>query len=169
MGTAFAERQIETFDHVIREIEASGIKILKKHMANSAGVLDIPSSYYDLVRPGIMIYGLYLSKEVPRSIHLVPAMTLKSKVAYTKRVPAKTPVSYGKTYYTVRDTLVATLPVGYADGYNRHLSNRACASIHGRRVSLIGRVCMDMCMFDVTDMEDVNPGDEPSYSANPLP
>lgn len=158
--TTYAEKQMAIFEHLSREIDASGIKICQKHMANSAGVLALPSSYYDLVRPGIMIYGLYPSREVPRSIPLIPAMTLQSKIAYMKRVPAGTPVSYGRTHYTHRNTVIATLPVGYADGYNRRLSNRAYASIHGKLAPLIGRVCMDMCMFDVTNIKDVHPGDD---------
>jgi len=166
--TAFAQRQIMTFDQVVREIEASGIRIPQKHLANSAAVLGLPASYYDLVRPGIMIYGLYPSNEAPRSIHLIPAMTLKTKIAYIKSVPSKTPISYGRTHYTIRDTVVATLPVGYADGYNRLLSNQGYATIHGKPVSLIGRVCMDMCMLDVTDMEDVKIGDDVTlFGENP--
>jgi len=158
--TTFAQKQIGIFDHVVREIEASGVRIPQKHLANSAGILALPESYYDLVRPGIMIYGLYPSREVRRSIHLIPAMTLKTRIAYIKTVPSKTPISYGRTHYTTGDTVVATLPVGYGDGYNRGLSNQGFATIHGRRTPLIGRVCMDMCMLDITDMEDVNPGDE---------
>ena len=158
--TAFAQKQMEIFDHAVREIEASGLRIPQKHLANSAGILALPESYYDLVRPGIMIYGLYPSREVPRSIHLIPAMTLKTKIAYIKSVPSKTPISYGRTLYTTRDTVVATLPVGYADGYNRLLSNQGYATIHGRKAPLIGRVCMDMCMLDITDMEDVKIGDD---------
>lgn len=158
--TSYAKRQIKVFNEVVHEIEAAGIKIPQKHLANSAGILALPESYYDLVRPGIMIYGLYPSDEIPRSIHLIPAMSLKTRIAYMKTVPSGTPISYGSTHYTTGDTVVATLPVGYGDGYNRLLSNQGYATIHGRPAPLIGRVCMDMCMFDVTGMEDVNPGDE---------
>ncbi|MCJ7810578.1 MAG: alanine racemase [Desulfobulbaceae bacterium] len=156
----FSQGQIRIFDDLVREIEASEIHIPQKHLANSAGVLALPASYYDLVRPGIMIYGLYPSSEVARSVALIPAMTLKTKISYIKQVPAGTPVSYGRTHYTRSDTMVATLPVGYADGYNRRLSNKGCALIHGTRVPLIGRVCMDMCMFDVTGLKEVKQGDE---------
>lgn len=156
----FTNRQIRIFDQAVREMEASGISVPQKHLANSAGVLAHPASYYDLVRPGIMIYGLYPSQEIARSIPLIPAMTLKSRVIQVKKVPPETPVSYGRTCYTSRPTIVATLPVGYADGYNRRLSNRSFATIRGERAPLIGRVCMDMCMFDVTDVRDVKPGDE---------
>jgi alanine racemase len=154
------KKQIAIFENVVREIEASGIKIPKKHIANSAGILDLPESYYDIVRPGIMIYGLYPSMHVSRSIKLKPAMTLKTKVIYLKSVSEGTPISYGRTFYTKKDTLVATLPVGYADGYSRLLSNQAYVLIKGQRATLIGRVCMDMCMIDVTGIKGVKPGDE---------
>ena len=156
----FTNRQIRIFDQAVREVEASGIRIPQKHLANSAGVLAHPASYYDLVRPGIMIYGLYPSPETTRSIPLIPAMTLKSRVTQVKRVSRETPISYGRTFYTSKPAIVATLPVGYADGYNRRLSNRGFATIRGERAPLIGRVCMDMCMLDVTAIKDVRPGDE---------
>ena len=157
---AFTQKQIGVFDQVVREMEASGINIPQKHLANSAGILAHPASYYDLVRPGIMIYGLYPSKEVVRSVPLTPAMTLKSRITHIKRVPSETPVSYGRTYHTKGDTVAATLPVGYADGYSRRLSNEGYAFIRGERAPLIGRVCMDMCMFDVTHLKEIKPGDE---------
>ena len=156
----FTNRQIRIFDQAVREIAASGIRIPQKHLANSAGVMAHPASYYDLVRPGIMIYGLYPSPEITRSIPLIPAMTLKSRVTQVKAVSRKKPISYGRTYYTSKPALVATLPVGYADGYNRRLSNRSFATIRGERAPLIGRICMDMCMFDVTAIKDIKPGDE---------
>ena len=156
----FARKQMEIFNGVIREIEASGIKIPKKHLANSAAILDLPESYYDLVRPGIMIYGLYPSSEVSRRIPIKPAMTLKTKVAFIKSVPRGSPVSYGRTFYTGKNTLVATLPVGYGDGYSRLLSNQGTVVIRGQRVPLIGRVCMDMCLVDVSEVEGVQAGDD---------
>jgi alanine racemase len=158
--TAFTKKQINIFDGVIREIEAMGIHIPQKHFANSAGVLAHSNSFYDLVRPGITIYGLYPSGDTPRTLSLRPAMTLKSRIAHIKKVPAGTPVSYGRTFRTERDTTVATLPLGYADGYSRGLSNQGYATIKGVRAPLIGRVCMDMCMFDVTDINNVCQGDE---------
>ena len=156
----FTKKQIETFDCLVRQIEDSGFKIPKRHIANSAAILDFPESYFDLVRPGIMIYGLYPSMHVSRSIRLKPAMTLKTNVTFVKSVPPGTPISYGGTYRTKRETVVATLPVGYADGYNRLLSNQGSVLIRGRRVPLIGRVCMDMCMVDVSGIETIRSGDE---------
>ena len=156
----FTKRQIEVFNDLVKKIEGGGFKIAKRHMANSAAVLDLPESYFDLVRPGIMIYGLYPSREVSRSIKLKPAMSLKTHVIYVKPVPVDSPISYGRTYRTKRRALVATLPVGYADGYSRLLSNQGSVFIKGRRAPLIGRVCMDMCMIDVSEIGDVRIGDE---------
>ncbi len=156
----FSKRQIEIFDQVVRELALSGITIPQKHMANSAAVLDLPQSYYDLARPGIMIYGLYPSDQVSRSIELEPAMTLKTRISFLKTVPPGTPISYGRTFVTQRETSVATLPIGYGDGYSRLLSGRGEALVNGHRVPLIGRVCMDMCMIDVSQAGNVKPGDE---------
>ena len=115
-----------------------------------------------------MIYGLYPSREVSRSVPLIPAMTLKSRIVYINQLPADTPVSYGRTYYTKKNRVVATLPVGYADGYNRLLSNQGYATIHDKPAPVIGRVCMDMCMLDISDMEDVKVGDDVTlFGENP--
>lgn len=164
-----ARNQVEVFDRVVREVEASGVRIPKKHMANSAAILDLPESYFDLVRPGIMIYGLYPSTEVSHSIELKPAMTFMTKVIFVKRVPSGSPISYGRTFITEKETLVATLPVGYADGYSRLLSGRGEVLIKGYRAPLIGRVCMDMCMIDVSGVENVQSGDEVILFGEGLP
>lgn len=157
---AFARKQIDIFDRVVREMHLAGIDIPQKHMANSAGILDLPESYYDLVRPGIIIYGLYPSDKVSRSVELKPAMTLKTKISFLKTVPPGTAISYGRTFVTDNETTVATLPVGYGDGYSRLLSNRGEVLINGQRAPLIGRVCMDMCMTDVSLVADLKPGDD---------
>lgn len=156
----FARRQLEIFNRLIREIDDAGIHIPKKHIANSAAILDLPESYLDLVRPGIMLYGLYPSPHVSRSLKLRPAMTLRTKISYVKSVPAGTPVSYGCTFFTQKKTRVATLPVGYADGYSRLLSNQGTVLIKGQRAPLIGRVCMDMCLVDASRIRNVRAGDE---------
>jgi alanine racemase len=165
----FAKKQVEIFDGVVREIEASGIRILKRHMANSAAILDLPESYYDLVRPGIMIYGLYPSPEVSHSIELKPAMTFMTRVTFVKKVPSGTSISYGRTFITDKEIPVATLPVGYADGYSRALSGRGEVLIKGLRAPLIGRICMDMCMIDVSEVENVQPGDDVILLGEGLP
>lgn len=156
----FSKQQLQLFDQVVHDIQLAGIEVPKKHMANSGAVLDLPESYYDMVRPGIMIYGLYPSREVSRSIKLIPAMTLKTRVSAVKLVPPGTPIGYGQTFITKKKTMVATLPIGYADGYNRLLSNRGVVMIKGCRAPLIGRVCMDMCTADISDLPDVKRGDE---------
>ena len=156
----FSMGQLQLFNQVISNLQLAGIEVPQKHMANSGAVLDLPQSYYDMVRPGIMLYGIYPSREVSRSIKLRPAMTFKTKVAQVKVVPAGTPISYGRTFITNKKTTVATLPVGYGDGYNRLLSNRGEVLIKGHRAPVIGNVCMDMCMVDASGVEDVRPGDE---------
>jgi len=165
----FSRRQLQLFDQVIRALHLAGIEITKKHMANSAAILDLPQSYYDMVRPGIMIYGLYPSREVSHSIELKPAMTFKTKISEVKVVPSGTPISYGRTFITKKKTRVATLPVGYADGYSRMLSNKGEALIKGRRVPVIGTICMDMCMIDVSNVENAQPGDEVTLFGEGLP
>lgn len=156
----FSMGQLQLFNQVISNLQLAGIEVPQKHMANSGAVLDLPQSYYDMVRPGIMLYGIYPSSEVSRSIKLRPAMTFKTKVAQVKVVPPGTPISYGRTFITNKKTTVATLPVGYEDGYNRLLSNRGEVLIKGHRAPVIGNVCMDMCMIDASGVEDVRPGDE---------
>ena len=165
----FSNRQLQLFNQVINSLQLAGIEVPKKHMANSAAVLDFPQSYYDMVRPGIAICGLYPSREVKRSIKLKPAMTFKTKISQVKVVPPGTPISYGRTFVTKEKTMVATLPVGYGDGYNRLLSNRGEVLIKGHRAPVIGTICMDMCMVDVSSVEDVRPGDEVVLFGEDLP
>ncbi len=153
----FTKRQLQLFNQVVSDLRLAGIEVPKKHIANSAAILDLPQSYYDMVRPGIMLYGLYPSREVSHSIELKPAMTFKTNVCEVKVVPPGTPISYGRTFITKKKTTVATLPVGYGDGYNRLLSNRGKVLIKGHRSPLIGTICMDMCMVDVSSVVDVRP------------
>jgi alanine racemase len=157
---AFTNRQIEQFTGLLKELSARGINIPIRHMANSGGVLAFPASYLDMVRPGIMIYGLYPSREVRRSIPLTPAMSLVTRIRFLKRVPGGTPISYGGTFVTSAETDVATLPIGYADGYRRLLSNNYEVLVRGKRAPVIGRVCMDMTMVDVTHIKEAAVGDE---------
>ena len=156
----YTKKQIGIFQQIVRETEQAGFKIHRKHIANSACVQDLRESYFDLVRPGILIYGLSPSGDTCREISVRPAMTLKTNIAFVKTVSAGTPISYGSTYRADKKRLIATLPVGYADGYNRLLSNRGAVRIRGQYVPVVGKICMDMCMIDVTDMEDVRIGEE---------
>ncbi len=156
----FTRRQVDAFLGLLKELKGRGIDIPKAHMANSGGILAHRQSYLTTVRAGIMLYGLYPSGEVERSVPLTPAMSFVTKVRYVKRVPRGAPISYGRTYVTERETTVATLPVGYADGYPRILSNKRHVLVGGKPAPIIGRVCMDMTMVDVTDIPGVEVGDE---------
>jgi alanine racemase len=126
-----------------------------RHCANSGAVLNHPESYLDMVRPGILCYGLYPSRDHARSLEVVPAMTLKTAIVFAKRVKKGTGLSYGLTYRTPKDTWIATLPIGYADGFPRSLSNVAQVSVRGRLYPVVGRICMDQCLVDLGD--DVYP------------
>lgn len=157
----FARQQVEVFSNFIATLEAGGISIPLQHLANSGAIMEMPETQFNMVRAGIITYGLYPSHQMDQSIlELQPAMRLKSRVSFVKTIPAGHGVSYGRTFISRRETKVATVPIGYADGYNRLLSNRGWAIIRGHKVPLIGVVCMDQSMFDVSGLEDVRNGDE---------
>jgi alanine racemase len=130
------------------------------HLANSAATITLSEAYFDMVRPGIMLYGAYPSLATRSQIDLRPVLSWKTRIIQLKKVPPGTSISYGQTFVTQRESLIATLPVGYADGYKRLLSNRGQVLIKGRRAPVTGRVCMDLTMVDVTDIANVQPGDE---------
>lgn len=156
----YTEEQFRKFIEILTILEKEGIKIPIKHVGNSATLLDLPHMWLDMVRPGIAIYGLYPSKEVKKTINLIPAQQFKTKIVFIKELPLGESISYGRTYITKRRMRVASLPVGYADGYNRLLSNQGEVLVRGQRVPIIGRVCMDQCMIDVTNLTQVEVGDE---------
>ena len=157
----YTYEQYEKFLGLDSQLKKFGLQIPLKHAANSAAVIDLPDLHMEMVRPGVSIYGLYPSGEVLKSrVDLKPALSLKARVAYVKRVQSNTGISYGRTYVTNRETTVATVPVGYADGYTRLLSNKASVIIHGQRVPVIGRICMDQFMIDVDSVPGVKIGDE---------
>ncbi len=142
-------------------LEKNGIHIPLHHCSNSAGIIRVPEANMDMVRAGITIYGIYPSDEVEKDIvKLKPVMELKSHVSYVKDVQPDTEVSYGGTFVTSRPTRMATIPVGYADGYPRQLSGKGWVLIHGKKAPICGRVCMDQFMVDVTEISDVKAGDE---------
>lgn len=139
----------------------AGVRIPIRHCSNSAGIIRIPEANLNIVRAGITIYGIYPSNEVERDIiRLQPAMELKSSISYVKEVGAGNAVSYGGTYVTDSTTRIATVPMGYADGYPRQLSNKGWVLIHGKRARILGRVCMDQFMVDVTEIPEAKAGDE---------
>jgi len=146
----YAIRQLESFLNLLESLRREGLEFPLKHCANSAAIIDLPESGLNMVRAGISLYGLYPSQEVDRSrVHLRPVMSLKTRVAQVKEVPPGFSVSYGCTYITTKNTVIATLPVGYADGFSRLLSSRGEVLIKGRRAPIVGRVCMNQCMIDV--------------------
>lgn len=152
--------QIEKFHQMIDGVRQREIPVEIFHCSNSASIMELPSEHMNLVRAGIILYGLYPSNEMEeKRLPLKPVMSLYSHIVHVKEVPEGVTVGYGATYVTGRPTRIATVPVGYADGYPRSLSNRASVLLHGRRVPIIGRVCMDQFMVDVTDMPQVSVGD----------
>jgi alanine racemase len=152
--------QIERFDKFYDLLKQEGIYIPLRHMSNSAGMIEYPEAEYDMIRCGIVSYGVYPSNEVSQDVFsLQPAMDLKSHVVFIKEVEAGTGISYGSTYITKRKTRVATIPVGYADGYSRNMSNVGKVIIRKQYAPIIGRICMDYFMVDVTDIKDISEGD----------
>lgn len=153
--------QLQFFSSFIENLKKNGITLSMYHAANSAGIIDLPQSHFNMVRAGIAIYGLYPSKEVNTSkIILKPAMELKTLVSFTKKVPKGFKVSYGMTYETSQDTVIASIPVGYADGFSRLLSSKGVVLVKGEKASIAGRVCMDQTLIDVGHIPGVKPGDE---------
>lgn len=153
--------QIRKFTEFSKALEDAGVGIAIHHMCNSAAVMERDDDFRDMVRLGITIYGLLPSNEVQADrMDLKPALSLVSHVSHVKTVGPGFPVSYGSTFVTERDSVIATIPVGYGDGYPRSLSNKGSVLIHGKRAPIVGRVCMDQFMVDVTDIPDVNKGDE---------
>ena len=156
-----AEEQLALFEKMISMLEERGIRIPVKHCSNSAGIVELKEANMDMVRAGITLYGLWPSEEVRRDIiDLKPALSLITHVAYVKDLESGRAISYGGTYVTKRPSRIATIPVGYADGYARGLSNKGAVLIHGKRAPICGRVCMDQFMVDVTDIPEVKMGDE---------
>lgn len=157
---SFTNEQYGQFMEGLQYIKAKGISIPIRHIANSAAILELPHMHLDMVRPGIILYGLWPSDEVVQTIELRPAMKFKAQVGFIKDMPINKGISYGRTYFTERLSRIATLPVGYADGWSRLLASKASVFIKGQRAPIVGRVCMDQCMIDVTHIPGVLPGDE---------
>ncbi|MDD3315700.1 MAG: alanine racemase [Syntrophaceticus sp.] len=157
----FAEEQFARFQQLLKQLAARHVYIRWRHCANSAAILDLPYTHLDMVRPGITIYGIYPSTDVRHDlVRLTPVMTLKANVAFVKEVPERCSISYGRTFYTIERTNIATVPLGYGDGYSRLLSNRGEVLVRGVRAPVVGRVCMDQLMIDVGHIPGVRQGDE---------
>jgi alanine racemase len=158
---SYAERQLELFSELLEDLHKAGCEFPIRHAANSAAVIEMPQSHFDLVRPGIALYGLYPSETVNRdTVGLRPAMALKSRIIQLKSVPAGFKVSYGMTYQTPTAMHIATVGVGYADGLDRHLSSRGHMLVAGRRLPIAGRICMDLTMLAVADPAGIGATDE---------
>lgn len=153
--------QFERYNWFYDKLTKKGVNINIRHIANSAAIMELPETHFEASRPGIIIYGYYPSDEVDKSkLSLKPAMELKTNIVHIKEMEDGAFISYGRKFECKRKSLIATLPVGYADGYTRMLSNKAKVIINGKFANVVGRICMDQCMVDVTDIPNVKVGDE---------
>lgn len=156
----FTQYQIDSFEEILLDLERFGISIPLRHAANSIACVDWKKSHLNMVRPGIIIYGIYPKRNFPRLIKLKPAFSLKTKIAFLKNAPPGRSISYGRTYITQAHTKIATIPIGYADGYGRILSNKAEVLVRGQRAPVVGKVTMDQTMIDVGHVKNAKVGDE---------
>ncbi|WP_130807720.1 alanine racemase [Senegalia massiliensis] len=156
----FTKLQFERFKYITDELEKKGLSIPIKHVSNSAAIIDLPEYNLDMVRAGVMLYGLYPSMNVDRRrVNLKSAMSLKTKISYIKHVEKGEGISYGHTYVTGKPVRIGTLPIGYADGFTRILSNDIEVTLKGKKVNVVGRICMDQTMIDLSEIIDVKLGD----------
>lgn len=158
--SALTERQIRQMEAVVARFAARGLRPRWVHMANSAATVSRPEAHGTLVRPGIMLYGAYPSERYRDRIRLQPVLRWLTRISHVKKVPTGTPISYGSRWVAKRPSVIATLPLGYADGYPRSLTNVGQVLVRGQRVPIAGTVCMDQCMIDVTEIADVQVGEE---------
>jgi alanine racemase len=156
----YSHLQLERFHSVLHLYEKHSLSVpALRHVCNSGGILNLPEAYFDLVRPGVMFYGVYPGEEVDRTVEIQPALTWRSRVAYAKRTLPRRPVSYGSLWQSEVETGVVTVPCGYADGYFRRMTNHARVMIKGKRYPQVGRICMDQFMVNVGD-DDIRVGDD---------
>ena len=160
-GEEYTLHQIECVEYIINSLKENGIDTDKiiKHCSNSAAIMDYKSAHMDMVRAGIILYGLSPSSKLKGQIALKPAMEIKSVVAHIKDVEAGTTISYGRTFEAEKKMKIATVPIGYADGYIRNLANDAYMIVKGKKAKVVGRICMDQCMIDISEIEGVKVGD----------
>lgn len=158
----YSQEQFEKFSKIINDLENEGISIPIKHVANSAATINFPKMHLDMIRPGTSIYGLYPSRDMAKNptVNLYPVMSIKAKLVHIKHVPPGTAVSYGRTFITKRDSVLGVVPMGYVDGIFRLLANKGEVLVKGNRCPIVGNICMDQFIVDLTDVEDVKVGDE---------
>ncbi len=157
----FTRAQLDLFNQMLTKLQDAGIEKPIRHIANSAAIIDLPESHLDLVRAGIAIYGIYPSPYVNhQKVNLAPAMSLKAQITQVKEIKAGAGISYGRTYIAERPTRIASLALGYADGYPRVLSNKGEVLVRGQRAPVVGTICMDQFMIDVGHIPGVQAGDE---------
>lgn len=157
----FTFLQLKSFDDFDEYLKGLGVNIKYKHVSNSAGIIDFSNLEYDGVRAGIMLYGYYPSRDVDKTkVSLKPVMSLKASIVHLKTLESGKSVSYGRVFTTERKSKIATLPIGYADGLSRLLTGKGKVIINGAFADIVGRICMDQCMIDVTDIPNVKVGDE---------
>lgn len=159
-GREFTNKQYENFIHVRDSLKKRGVDISVVHCSNSGAIEDYPETCCDMVRAGIILYGLAPSSKLADRLDLVPAMTLKTVVAFVKEVQKGATISYGRTFTAARKMKIATVPIGYADGFIRQNAKDGYMMVNGKKAKIVGRICMDQTMLDVTDIEDVKTGDE---------
>lgn len=159
-GKDFTEKQYSCFSYVRDKLKESGINIKICHCSNSGAIEDYEHTYCDMVRAGIILYGLAPSYKIQNNLNLIPAMTLKSTVAYVKNLKKGADISYGRTFTAPKDMKIATVPIGYADGFIRQNAKDGYMLVNGKKAKIVGRICMDQTMIDVTNIEDVKIGDE---------
>ncbi len=158
---SYSNEQFEKFVSFNNKLKNKGINIPLKHVSNSGAIIDMPNTYLDGVRAGIVLYGYYPSEQVEKqNLDLKKAITIKTQVAHVKVLDEGEYISYGRKFKTERKSIIATLPIGYADGYSRALTGKAKVIINGKFAPVVGTICMDQCMIDVSDIGDVNVGDE---------
>lgn len=156
----FTKTQFERFLYMTEGLEKMGHTGLIRHCANSGAIIDMPQLQLDMVRAGIILYGMLPSDQVGTGLALKPAMSLKTHVSFVKQVESNVPIGYGRTFYTSAPSRIATVPIGYADGYSRAFSNKARVIVNGEYANVVGNVCMDQVMLDVTHIDDIKMGDE---------
>lgn len=164
---SYAYEQLNAFRLAIAQVEAKGIQIPIKHIAESAAILELPEAHFDMVRAGVIEYGLWPSDEVQHVVDLQPAMKVCAKLAFVKRMHKGETISYGRTYTMERESRIATMPLGYADGYLRAFAAKGAVEIAGKRAPIVGRVCMDQFMVDITDIPEAQEGTEAVVFGSP--